>query len=616
MNGFPRGRQGVVATALVLVAVLFGASSAVAQDPMHAVMQIHFLDPGGSGAIVRTDSYSLFDPGDGSVGDWAGRWWVLQDPAAVGLMNPFVVAGYETIRETDGSRQSRFAVLRFDGMRFLPLQYTDVGAAGHEIFFLRLTEAGGVVLMEIFEGTDPEIGSAALDAHDYHWNGASFVEDGIRVGVDLPAPLELLPTTPEADMRVGFGAGDPFAITTNSAVPGGSRVLLIDVPSPDFLTVNAHPTGGVYIATVPVGLSSNSPTATIRYTTDGSDPDGASPIFDPVSPIYVLPYDAAGNFQPSVTVSFQAIEVGWMDSPIVREIYQVVQDKTADTDGDGLLDIWEAGRCITNCRVDDGAGGCVVPAEPDLHCFDPLVPDADVDCDRDGWSDFDELRLKDGGGLPYDPSCGGEKPDPGAETRRVRFSGTASRPDGEFLADGSGIEAISPRGSDILIHAISPATDPLTDPVGVFTDVPTRGEADLILRIADVSDTRLVLHRVVPLILWKDLLPARTFLDNEITDADDWFDKYAAALQYDIAVAGLQADALSSAVLQIVEHTVETDLPELVLDYITTSAIRSGMSIASRSVIFPGPATSICRCRSVTASSSDSSSRSARRAPA
>jgi hypothetical protein len=561
MRAAPARLRALRAATLVVAAALLGPLPAEAQGPSHAILQIHFLDP-VAGTMIRTDSYSLADPGAGSIGDWAGRFWVQQDPLVAGRRDPLVVVAYEVLVPPGGARRSRFAVLRYDGSRFTIRQFMDVGPPEHEVFFLRVFAVGAAIFMEIYEGTDPSALPGALDAHDYAWDGAAFVEIGVREDVALPAPLESLPMTPEGEMQVGPGLGQPFRVSTNSSIPGGSRVLLVEAPSPEILAVEADPKGGRYAATLAVVLSSNSPTATIRYTADGSEPIPASPIFDPGTPIYVMPCDAAGSCQALRTLKFQAAEAGRPSSPVVSETYEVIQPKAADTDGDGLLDIWEAGRCVRFCRR---PGACdLAEFEPD-HCFDPLVADADVDCDLDGWSDFDELRLGLGLAVPYDPSCGDSKPAPGAERRQVRFSGSAARPDGDFVED-SHIEMISPRGADLLSRPAPPV--PTTDIGGLFTDVPTRGEADLILRIADASEPQVVLHRMVPFLEWSALLPRRVFADGEFTGADDWFMKYADALQYDIALGGIAVDARSSAVVQLVEDDVEDRLPALVLDYI------------------------------------------------
>ncbi len=542
----------------VVVVVVTTAWPAAAQDPLHAVLQIHFLDPGVIGAITRTDSYALADPAGGTMGDWGGRYWVIQDPAAVGVSNPIVVAAYEILVSPGDSRQSRFAVLRYDGARFTTRQFMNVGLPNSEIHFLKLEILAGIIKLKVYEGTNP---SGDVTLHHYDWDGISAFVEIFSEPDPLPAPLESLEAAPEGEMHVGLGFGVPFRLTTNSISPAGSRFHLVDVPAPEFLTVEANPKGGRYVATQAVVLSSNSPTATIRYTTDGSDPDGASPIFDPATPIYVMPCDAAGNCQALRTLKFQATEAARPASAIVTETYEGVQAKNADTDGDGLLDIWEAGRCVRFCRK---PGACdLAEFQPD-HCFDPLVADADVDCDLDGWSDFEELRLGS------DASCGESTPPPGVEMRQVRFSGTASRPDGILVA-GSQVETISPRGSDLLLLPIPPPDPPLprptTDLNGVFTQVPTRGEADLILRIADRSEPQLVLHRLVPFLEWSSLLPRRTFADGEFTGADDWFIKYALALQYVIDRIGIAVDARASAMLQMLEHAIETPLPELALDY-------------------------------------------------
>jgi hypothetical protein len=325
--------------------------------PPHAILQIHFLSA-DEADILRTDSYAPADPVGGDLGDWAGRYWVKGSEEIVGEKDPLIVVGFETVGAGAVARGSHFVLLRFDPVKglFTMRQVEQVGPQGTEIHFLEIFKEVAVgIRLDVYEGFDP---TAALTVHEYLWDPIteSFIEGASR-NEPLPAAPEALPLPDPAELRVGPLPGQPFAVRTNSSVPGVSSVLLVSDPDPAAadLRVEANPKGGAYTATVPVALSSNSPTATILYTLDGSDPDSVSPstfVHVPGRSVYVLPScdPISGICQPTVVLSFKAIEAGKADSAIVREIYEVTQLKSADSDGDGLLDIWEAAHCVTRLR--------------------------------------------------------------------------------------------------------------------------------------------------------------------------------------------------------------------------------------------------------------------------
>lgn len=579
---------------MLLALHVAGASLAAAQSH-HANLEVHVLEPG---LPPHVDPYSLGTGGS----DWAGRWWVedINDPFPIDpVRDPLLVVAFETLGPGP-TRQSQVALLRSDPVqkRFFLAQMQSVGPSNSEIHFVQICApfappaacsgipGGPVHRLDVWEGLDP---GAALARHQFSWNGVQFVLAGV-VASPLPAPPEALPRPLPPEMVIGAGPGVPFDVTTNSSVVAASRVLIVESPepSPDGLTVEADPKGGSYAATVPVVLFSSSPSATIRYTLDGSNPVATSPAFQPGRSIYILPCSPlTGVCSPQTVLSFQATETGKNPSPIVRETYSVAQGKAADTDRDGLLDFWEAGRCISDCRepgccADPLPAGCT----PHEHCFDPLASDADVDCDRDGWSDLDELRLASAG----DEACGDDVPPAGSDLRQVQIAGRVRRP-GLNVAD-SVVQSISPRGSDLntrfecsgsgaMCHADVVPLDcpagesceprPLTDASGDFSDARTRGESDVILATVDGSEPQVVLQRFVPRLAWAASLPATTFDDEDLAglDADGWFALYTAALKYSVALgpAGIDVDARASAMLQVLEHTVETMLPQLALDY-------------------------------------------------
>jgi hypothetical protein len=549
-------RQASTLTGLLILALL--AATPAAGSPFHGNLWIHVLT--SEGLILRTDAYALSDPG-GNPADWGGRWWVKDlNPPAAPFKDPLIAVAFETL--SGSVRRSYCSILRYDGglSRFVVIQTLAIGAPDSEIHFLKIfVDGGGVLRLDIYEGLNPE---APLTIHHYHWEGLSFSAEPPTVG-PLPADPDALPVTSATEMFFGVDPGTPFDISTSASIPRASRHGLIEhaFPSPADLTAEANPKGGTYAATVPVTLVSSSPTATIRYTLDGSDPVATSPTYLPGRTLHIHPCDAlTGACMASRTLRFQATETGKNPSAVVSEVYSVSQTKSADTDGDGLIDLWEAGRCVMNCRprgccVDPLPGGCPAPAE---HCFDPLSADALLDCDSDGWSDFDEMRL---GG---DPACGDSAPPPGAEMRRVRLSGTAALPDVSPFQAGSEVETVSPSGSRLLPPGF-PAS--LAASGGGFTDVTTRGETNLFLALSYLQDPQLTLQRFVPSFSWLPLLPDRTLGDEQFTGAEDWAAKYSAALQYDVAVAGWDLDARSAAMSQVLEHAVESLLPALAVDF-------------------------------------------------
>ena len=544
MNG-ARIVRGCAAAAFLVAA--WPATQAEHLAPAHHNVQIHVMDP--NTPSVQTHS----------LGDWAGVWWVAdEDPTGGGKWPLLVVAFETTVAATVPLRQAHFVVLRHAGAgRFNIVQTETVGPADSDIHFLRITKngIGAVEALEVFEGTDP---GEDLTVHHYLWDvlDGQFLPDPPDTTASLPDPI---PTVPASEMEFeSGGAFTPFEVTTNSSTPGSSRFALV-VEGPPQLTVEAEPPGGLYTTTVPLALSASDPAADVRYqiTSDGSeppDPDANSPLFGP-GILHLIPRTTTTTTWRVRAKAFLGPEV----SDTLAETYLVDVSLFADSDGDGLPDIWEV------------ANG-----------FDPLVSDAGRDTDGDGWSDVDEMRL---GSDPDDPAS------QGMETRRVRFTGSVALPGGA-PAPGSRILTISPTGGDLISdpnHGMP--VDPndasqgiidahaTTDAAGIFTDARTLGESHVFLAVSDAAVPRVVLHRFVPDTSWA--LPPRLFSDpgfftdpnvlldlDRLRDPNTWFDQYRENLRYDIAVSGLLVDAGSSFVAQLFEKEIETVLPGVVLDHV------------------------------------------------
>ncbi len=497
----------------------------VVEPPFHGNLAVQVLDI--TGGVTMTHHYSL--------GDWSGRWWSIDLTPVGPARDPLLVAGFESLSGL--TSQSHLAVMRHTGGgRFATVQVETLGAPGSEVHFVKMfRDGGGVIHLDVFDGLDP---GAAQTVHQYLWNGAMFLPAGLRLE-PLPAPPEALPRPPPADMR--FGANIPFDVSTSSSISGASRVRLIPRSSPPALAVEARPRGGVFATTIGLTAAATDPTAAIHFTitSDGSepsDPTPASPVLG-FSTVWLLPR----TFTSTTWIVKLMARAGPLTSDIAREQYVIDASVFADSDSDGLPDIWEA------------ANG-----------FDPLLRDADRDADGDGWTDFDEMRL---GSDPNDPLSTGE------ETRGVRLAGSAMRPDSIAVALAP-VDTVAPTGTDLVS---SPGMAPaVTDAAGVFTDARTLGEASIVLEVSDPAEPQVVLHRFASDLLWQ--LPPRAWTDPGffsdpsvagnlilLLDPDTWFNQYRDNLMYDIAVGGQVVGAASTAMLQVLEHRIEADLPGVVL---------------------------------------------------
>lgn len=78
------------------------------------------------------------------------------------------------------------------------------------------------------------------------------------------------------------------------------------------------PATGTYDNVIAVGMYTNTPDASIHYTTDGSTPTLSSPVYDSANPPIIHP-TAASN--PVVTVKAKAFRSLWTESDLVTETY-------------------------------------------------------------------------------------------------------------------------------------------------------------------------------------------------------------------------------------------------------------------------------------------------------
>ena len=99
--------------------------------------------------------------------------------------------------------------------------------------------------------------------------------------------------------------------TTTSA----SYTIIQTVATPVF-----SPEGGTYYPSVNVSISCSTPGATIRYTTNGSNPTSSSPIYS--SPISIT---------STTTLKAKAFKSGWNESAIANSTYSIEMPQTVAT---------------------------------------------------------------------------------------------------------------------------------------------------------------------------------------------------------------------------------------------------------------------------------------------
>jgi subtilisin family serine protease len=95
---------------------------------------------------------------------------------------------------------------------------------------------------------------------------------------------------------------------TDSDVASATYMVIPQVDTPTL----SQPTG-TYIASVTVSLSCMTSGATIRYTTDGSNPTSSSTV-----------YSSALTFTTTTTLKAQAFKTGWADSDLTSATYTVI----------------------------------------------------------------------------------------------------------------------------------------------------------------------------------------------------------------------------------------------------------------------------------------------------
>lgn len=121
----------------------------------------------------------------------------------------------------------------------------------------------------------------------------------LKVSIVLPALIAV------CSLSACSGSGDGAASTQVSAV----AMPVFSIP------------GGTYTTDQSIAISSLTPDATIRYTTDGSPPTVASAL-------YAGPISVAGN-GVTMTITAIAVKAGMTDSPVISATYTITYSQSA-----------------------------------------------------------------------------------------------------------------------------------------------------------------------------------------------------------------------------------------------------------------------------------------------
>ena len=146
---------------------------------------------------------------------------------------------------------------------------------------------------------------------------------------------------------------------TTSSVSSGAYTITGTVAAPTF-----SPSPGTYATAQSVTLSTTTPGATIRYTTDGSTPS------ETVGTVYAGPIAVAS----SVTIRAVAYLSGWTTSSVSSGAYTITEPKVNVTVGSReVVFDWTTDRC-EDLDVPDGPARFVRAADGELVLFSGNAP--------------------------------------------------------------------------------------------------------------------------------------------------------------------------------------------------------------------------------------------------
>ncbi len=255
------------------------------------------------------NSFSLSVTTDGTVWSWGSNTsGVLGDGTTTSRSVPGQVVGLSDIRMAVGGAAHSVAVSN-DGAvwawggntygqlgdgtldtRMVPTKISEAGFAW-KTSTPRLAPGTGT-----YTAVTTVTVTAVTPGAEIHYttNGADPTQADVAVASGGTVTIDSTVTLKAAAWKVGMPA---------SNVALATYAMSLAAPS-------SSPGAGLFFSTQTVALSSSVPGATIRYTTDGSDPDAGSAVYS--SPITV---DA------TTTIKARALKTGWTDSAISTATY-------------------------------------------------------------------------------------------------------------------------------------------------------------------------------------------------------------------------------------------------------------------------------------------------------
>jgi hypothetical protein len=506
-------RSKILTTIIALLSIMMATGQVSDAVPLHGNVYVSLgMDSG---------EYRL--PLEYNVGDWSRV-------IALGNINgdsyPDIAASYENISGT--STQSYIIVLtgRGDGS-FQRITPFPIGNIGQEIYLIELKNVKGSAALDLvaYVGTNPN--SPSLTIYTYEDNGDGTFKPPIITSGPL-ADSRVSTSVREGDLN---NDGIPDKVTINRLRDGLSTLSDVesaDPPAPGEIIIKATPPGGNYSITQGIKLTPNIDDTdsdytkvVLYYSLNGSAPDPLS------SPLIRFPYNDLVFIIKTATLKFIGRDPSsGITSGVFSENYVINQPITADTDGDGIPDVFE----IYYKRDCNGDGIADIK-------FDPLVPDSDKDYDKDSFADIQEIILSTN---ECDFYSNIEIPKSG-----VFLSGT--------VLDASGTTPL-PDISPVSVYNVKGQLDGSGSLLSGLYTISVSGNNDMALRAADNSNSNVIIKQFIPAV--QNYSQAQ----NTFNTAEEWLSMMRNNLNRYINVSGLVANGITTAAVKLLEKALENDL--------------------------------------------------------
>ncbi len=282
-----------------------------------------------------------------------GDWDYQLDPQAAAadvVINEFLTDNLTGLRDEDGQKQD-WIELWNRGSRAVNLlgwSLTNDPEAPGKWVFPALTLAPGQYLVIFASGKNRAPTAAGAGGHTNFRLNAGGGYLGL-FNADLPRrPVHAwAPDYPEQRADVAYGltpAGQPAYLTVPT--PGRANAVSSAVTNLVAAPV-ASVQSGFFDAPFEVALSTSTPEAVIRYTTDGSTPTDQSPAYTGPLRVSGTPRRAAFLLRAA------AFRPGWLSSPVITHTYLFPDHVlTQPADPEGFPTVWDSPCTVSgrNCQ--------------------------------------------------------------------------------------------------------------------------------------------------------------------------------------------------------------------------------------------------------------------------